>query len=142
MRWTTNFKSDYFYRTENKHMPELVTALYNQYTTAKSYYDDLGALTHTQQMEASVFHKWNTCFNEFEGRKSNSNTAKITEVTTTKLSDFNTQLGRRLLCIDDIKSVLTNKHKFRIIYTDDDTFLTKDPSFEPEEEGESLFSFE
>ena len=142
MRWTKNFNSDYFYRTDKKHMAELVTALYNQYTTAKSYYDDLGALTHIQQIEASVFHKWNMCFNEFEGRKSNSNTAKITEVTTTKLSDFNTQLGRRLLCIDDIKSVLTNKHKFRIIYTDDDTFLTKDPSFEPEEEGESLFSFE
>ena len=142
MRWTKNFNSDYFYRTDKKHMAELVTALYNQYTTAKSYYDDLGALTHTQQMEAGVFHKWSKCFDDFECKQSNSNTAKITEVTTTKLSDFNTSLGRRLLCIDDIKSVLTNKHKFRIIYTDDDTFLTKDPSFEPQEEGESLFSFE
>jgi hypothetical protein len=47
-----------------------------------------------------------------------------------------------LLCIDDIKSVLANKHKFRIIYTDNDTYLTKDPVFEPEEEGEDLFSFE
>ena len=141
MRWTKNFNSDYFYRTDKKHMAELVTALYNQYTTAKSYYDDIGALTHTQQAEASVFHKWNNFFNEFECKQSNSNTAKICEVTTTKLSDFNTQLGRRLLCIDDIKSVLTNKHKFRIIYTDDDTYLTKDPSFEPQEEGESLFSF-
>ena len=142
MRWTKNFNSDYFYRTDKKHMAELVTALYNQYTTAKSYYDDLGALTHTQQMEAGVFHKWSKCFDDFECKQSNSNTAKITEVTTTKLSDFNISLGRRLLCIDDIKSVLTNKHKFRIIYTDDDTFLTKDPSFEPQEEGESLFSFE
>lgn len=142
MRWTKNFNSDYFYRTDKKHMAELVTALYNQYTTAKSYYDDLGALTHTQQMEAGVFHKWSKCFDDFECKQSNSNTAKITEVTTTKLSDFNTSLGRRLLCIDDIKSVLTNKHKFRIIYTDDDTYLTKDPSFEPQEEGESLFSFE
>jgi hypothetical protein len=141
MRWTKNFNSDYFYRTDKKHMAELVTALYNQYTTAKSYYDDIGALKHTQQQEDGVFHKWNSCFNDFEGKQSNSNTAKICEVTTTKLSDFNTQLGRRLLCIDDIKSVLTNKHKFRIIYTDDDTYLTKDPSFEPEEEGESLFSF-
>jgi hypothetical protein len=141
MRWTKNFNSAYFYRTDKKHMAELVTALYNQYTTAKSYYDK-GALTHTQEVEAGVFHKWNSCFNDFECKKSNSNTAKICEETTTKLSEFNTDLGRRLLCIDDIKSVLTNKHKFRIIYTDDDTYLTKDPSFEPEEEGESLFSFE
>jgi hypothetical protein len=141
MRWTKNFNSVYFYRTDKKHMAEVVTALYNQYTTAKSYYDT-GALKHTQEVEAGVFHKWNSCFNDFECKKSNSNTAKICEETTTKLSEFNTDLGRRLLCIDDIKSVLTNKHKFRIIYTDDDTYLTKDPSFEPEEEGESLFSFE
>lgn len=141
MRWTKNFNSVYFYRTDKKNIAALVTALYEQYTTAKSYYDK-GALTHTQELESSVFHKWNSCFNDFQCKKSNSNTAKICEETTLKLSEFNTDLGRRLLCIDDIKSVLTNKHKFRIIYTDDDTYLTKDPSFEPEEEGESLFSFE
>lgn len=141
MRWTNNFNSDYFYRTDKKHMAELVVSLYEQYPTAKSYYDS-GALAHTQQIESSGFHKWNTCFNDFECKKSNSNTAKICEESTTKLSDFSTQLGRRLLCIDDIKSVLTNKHKFRVIYTDEDTYLTKDPVFEPEEEGESLFSFE
>ena len=140
MRWTKNFNSDYFYRTDKKHMAELVTALYNQYDTAKSYYET-DALTHTQQIESKVFHKWNECFNDFDGKKSNSNTAKICEKTTTNLSDFNTELDRRLLCIDDIKSVLTNKHKFRIIYTDEDTYLTKDPVFEPEEKGESLFSF-
>jgi hypothetical protein len=39
MRWTKNFNSDYFYRTDKKHMAELVTALYEQYATAKSYYD-------------------------------------------------------------------------------------------------------
>ena len=140
MRWTKNFNSDYFYRTDKKHMCDLVTALYNQYTTAKSYYDE-GALSHTRQQESSVFSKWNNCFNEFEGRKSNTNTAKICEENTTKLCDFSKRLKRDILCIDDIKSVLTNKHKFRIIYTDDDTYLTKDPLFEPEEEGESLFSF-
>jgi len=141
MRWTKNFNSEYFYAIDKKHIAELVTTLYNEFPTAKSYYN-IGALKHTQQTEADVFHKWNTCFNEFDCKKSNSNTAKICEENTTKLSDFNTSLGRRLLCIDDIKSVLTNKHKFRIIYTDDDTYLSKDPSFEPEEEGESLFSFE
>jgi hypothetical protein len=140
MRWTKNFNSDYFYRTDKKHMAQLVTTLHNQYTTAKSYYDE-GALKHTQQQEASVFSKWNSCFNEFEGKKSNSSTAKICEETTIKLSDFTKKLKRDILCIDDIKSVLTNKHKFRIIYTDNDTYLTKDPMFEPEEEGESLFSF-
>jgi hypothetical protein len=27
--------------------------------------------------------------------------------------------------------VFTNKHKYRIIYTDDDTYLTLDPAFTP-----------
>ena len=47
------------------------------------------------------------------------------------------------ICIDDVRSVLTNKHKFRVIYTDNDTYLTKDPNFEPieEETGLNLFSF-
>jgi hypothetical protein len=27
--------------------------------------------------------------------------------------------------------VFTNKHKYRIIYTDDDTYLTLDPAFLP-----------
>jgi hypothetical protein len=58
-----------------------------------------------------------------------------------KYSEFVSNLNRRILCIDDIRSVLSNKHKFRIIYTEKDTYLTKDPSFEPKEEmtGMSLF---
>jgi hypothetical protein len=55
-------------------------------------------------------------------------------------SDFIEQLGRSMICIDDCRSALTNKHKYRIIYTDSDTYLTKDPSFEPKEE-ESLFTW-
>ena len=90
-----------------------------------------------------MFHKWSHCFNEFESRKSNSNTAKICNETTVKYSDFIADLGRRILCIDDIRSVLANRHKFRVIYTDKDTYLTKDPSFEPKEEvtGAGLFEF-
>jgi hypothetical protein len=140
-RWTNNFNKDFFYACTKKNMAERAKQLYDSFEHAATWYN-LAALTHAQQVEATVFYKWNQCFDDFEGKQSNSNTAKICEETTIKLSEFNTDLGRRLLCIDDIKSVLTNKHKFRIIYTDDDTYLTKDPSFEPEEEGESLFSFE
>jgi len=51
-------------------------------------------------------------------------------------------LGRRVLCIDDIRSVLANRHKFRIVYTAKDTYLTKDPSFEPKEEQVGIDLFE
>jgi hypothetical protein len=88
-------------------------------------------------------HKSNTCFTTFEPKQSNSNTAKILENTTVKYSEYIESLGRKLICIDDARSALTNKHKYRTIYTDNETYLTKDPSFEPVEEvtGAALFEF-
>jgi hypothetical protein len=110
------------------------------FDTAKSWYDK-GALNHTQQIEMSVFHKWNECFSEFNAKQSNSNTAKICNFQTVQLQDYISSLGRKIICIDDIRSVLTNKHKFRVIYTDNDTYLTKDPTFEPTEQKEELFTW-
>ena len=79
----------------------------------------------------------------FESKQSNSSTAKILQNDTVKYSDFIKDLGRKIICIDDCRSALTNRSKFRVIYTDNDTYLTKDPSFEPTEEvtGASLFQF-
>ena len=114
--------------------------MYDSFEKAETWYN-LGSLEHAKQQEANVFHKWNECFSMYETKPSNSNTAKICSETTVKLSDYIKDLGRSIICIDDIRSVLTNKHKFRVIYTDDDTYLTKDPSFEPQEESESLFTW-
>jgi glycosyltransferase involved in cell wall biosynthesis len=141
-RWTNNFKGKFFFVTNKKAMAEDVKGAYHAYPTAKSWYDK-SALQDTQNLEAGVFHKWNSCFNEFKSKQSNSNTAKILENTTVKHSEYIKDLGRNLICIDDIRSVLTNQHKYRIIYTDKDTYLTKDPSFEPieEEVGLGLFNF-
>ena len=93
------------------------------------------------QKEDLVFHKWNECFNKFKPKQSNTNTAKICSCETVKYKDYVKDLNRSVLCIDDIRSVLTNKHKFRIIYTDKDSYLTKNPSYEPVEQlmGLSLF---
>ena len=44
------------------------------------------------------------------------------------------------ICIDDIRSAQLNRYKYRIIYTDKDTYLTKDPLFVPQEK-ESLWEF-
>jgi hypothetical protein len=141
-RWTKNFNKDFFYGCTKKDMAQRAKDLYDSFENASTWYL-LGSLEHAQQQEATVFHKWNECFNEFKPKQSNTNTAKICNQTTTKLKDFITDLGRNVICIDDIRSVLTNKHKFRIIYTDEDTYLTKDPSFEPvQETTESLFVFE
>jgi glycosyltransferase involved in cell wall biosynthesis len=141
-RWTKNFNSEYFYTCTKKDMAERVTQLYDSFDTADKWYN-LESHTHAKRQEATVFRKWNECFNEFKPKQSNSNTAKICNETTVKVEDFITSLGRTTICIDDIRSVLSNKHKFRVIYTDNDTYLSKDPKFEPIEEatGMSLFEF-
>lgn len=139
-RWTKNFDSQHFFVVNKKNMTTVVTDLYNNVPDAKSWYDN-GILEKYRTIESQVFHKWNTCFSEFAAKQSNSNTAKICNESTVKLKDYISDLDRKIICIDDIRSVLTNKHKFRIIYTDDDTYLTKDPAFEPQEQTESLFTW-
>jgi len=140
-RWTKNFNEDFFYKCTKKDMAEKAKELYDIFEKAERWYN-LGSLDHAKQQEDSVFHKWNNCFREFQPKLSNSNTAKICNETTITHADFIENLGRSVICIDDVRSVLTNKHKFRVIYTDDDTYLTKDPVFEPAEEtSEELFQW-
>jgi glycosyltransferase involved in cell wall biosynthesis len=139
-RWTNNFNDDFFYKCTKKDMAKRAQELYDSFEKPETWYN-LGSLKHAQSMEKNVFHKWNECFQDFVPRNSNNNTAKICSETTMKLQDYIKDLGRKIICIDDIRSVLTNKHKFRVIYTDEDTYLTKDPSFEPNEQEESLVSW-
>jgi glycosyltransferase involved in cell wall biosynthesis len=140
-RWTNNFNKNYFYTCTKKDMADVVIQLYELFENADRWYN-LGSLEHAKQQENVVFTKWNECFNEFTSKKSNSNTAKICDETTITHREFIEKLGRKVICIDDVRSVLTNKHKFRVIYTDSDTYLTKDPSFEPTElTNEELFQW-
>jgi glycosyltransferase involved in cell wall biosynthesis len=140
-RWTNNFIEDFFYECTKKDMAKRALELYLSFEKPETWYN-LGSLKHAAMMEKNVFHKWNTCFNEFEPKLSSTNTAKICNETTTTHSKFIESLGRKVICIDDVRSVLTNRHKFRTIYTDNDTYLSKDPVFEPtEEETEGLFQW-
>jgi len=140
-RWTKNFEGHLFFETNKKEMAEDVLGAYEMFDTAAAWYMK-GSLPHAKNIEDKVFHMWNECFNDFEPRKSNTSTAKICQETTIKLQDFIRGLKRSIICIDDVRSVLTNKHKFRIIYTDNDTYLTKDPNFEPTEDENGLNLFE
>ena len=140
-RWTKNFDEHLFFETNKKDMAEDILGAYDRFVTAKDWYGNGSPLIIAKQKEDQVFHKWNQCFSEFKSRESNNNTAKICSETTVKLQDYIEDLGRSIICIDDIRSVLTNKHKFRVIYTDEDTYLTKDPAFEPQKEAESLFTW-
>jgi hypothetical protein len=140
-RWTKNFDSHLFFETNKKEMAKDVLEAYERFSTASDWYGNGTSLKIATQKENNVLHKWNECFGEFIPKQSNSNTAKICSYDTVRYKDYVNELNRSILCIDDIRSVLTNKHKFRVIYTDNDTYLTKDPNFTPKEEvvGISLF---
>ena len=140
-RWTKNFNHGYFFTTNKKNMAKDILDMYEHADQAWVWYEG-GSLAYHQARENEIFQKWNECFNEFNGRQSNSRTAKICQEKTVKYSDFINELGRSIVCIDDVKSVLTNKHKFRVIYTNADTYLTNDPAFEPEENNTGISLFE
>jgi hypothetical protein len=140
-RWTKNFNDEFFYECTKKNMAERAKQLYDSFEKAETYYN-LEAIKHFNFMERQVFHKWNECFNEFNPKQSNNSTAKILDSITVKYNDYIRDLDRKVICIDDVRSVLTNKHKYRIIYTDENTYLSKNPSFEPKEEEMGLALFE
>jgi len=140
-RWTKNFGHLCFFETNKKQMAKDVLDAYERFQTASAWYGNGNGIKKFSQLEDQVFHQWNECFNEFKPKQSNSSTAKILDFGTVKYREFIESLGRNLICIDDTRSVLTNKHKYRVIYTDNDSYLTKDPTFEPIEEivGSGLF---
>ena len=70
--------------------------------------------------------------------------AKINSTETVCYQDYIKELNRGHLAREDIESVLANRHKFIInVYTDDNTYLSKDPKFKPiEEQSPSVSLFE
>jgi glycosyltransferase involved in cell wall biosynthesis len=138
MRWTSNFDSKHYYTTNKKNMTKLVTDLYNKYDKPQKYYSE-GVLKTQQFLEDGIFHKYSECFNAFKSKQSNNTTAGILEHTTIKYGEYIESLNRSQICIDDVKSVLSNRYRYNIVYTDKDTWLSKDPKFVVPDENENLF---
>lgn len=143
MRWTNNFDKKHFITVNKKDMVELVKKFYDEFVDGPSWYQN-GILKQHIVREGQIFHKWNECFNSFKPKQSNSSKAQILTHKTIRYSDYIKKLDRDVLCIDDITSVLNNKHKYNVIYTDNDTWLTQDPDFvipEDSHQGKDLFNF-
>jgi len=130
-RWTSNFEGHLFFETNKKNMVKDVLGAYDMFSTANEWYNK-GTLIYNQQKELEVFEKWDNCFNAFEPRQSNSYTAKVLSYDTLVYSDYIQDLGRKTICIDDVRSVLTNKSKYAtVLYTDNHTILSKEKDYVP-----------
>lgn len=137
--WSTNFDSKYYTMVKLTEASDTITKLYNN---TDDYYAT-GALDYVQQLDEATAKGWIEFLDSFISKHSNTNAAKINTYETTKYSDFITELDRSNLAREDIESVLANRHKFiNTFYTDKDTYLSKDPTFKPDEEITSTDLFE
>jgi hypothetical protein len=133
--WSDNFNEKYFHKVNIKDAGETITEIYCDTQSAE-------ALDYVCELDDEVAEGWISFLDNFVGKRSNTNSAKINTYETVKYSDYITELNRKHLAREDFESVLGNKHKFiNVCYTDTDTYLSKDPTFKPVEEvvGASLF---
>lgn len=136
--WSDNFNGMLFNKCKQEDVPVVLNKLYNL------PYDNIG-LEYVKQLDDQVAIGWVEFLDNFVGKRSNTNAAKINNYETIKYSDYISELNRKHLAREDFESVLANKYKFiNVWYTDSDTYLSKDPTFKPveQETGASLFSFE
>jgi glycosyltransferase involved in cell wall biosynthesis len=131
--WADNFDSKYYHVTKMKDTSKLITDLHNKDIPLEN-------LNYIKSLDDNTDQAWVDFVNNFSGKKSSSDAAKINNVTTTSYADFIKSLARTHLAQEDIVSILGNRHKFNVIYTDKDTWISKDKDFVPEE-NESLLEF-
>lgn len=121
-RWTKNFDSHHFFICTKQNMAAVVKALYQTYQDPIAYYQR-GALTDYRKLDH--FSMWNSCFSAFDCKKSTSKSARILQQSAVVYRDFIQSLNRSQICIDDVKSVLTNKYRYSVTYTTTDTLMKK-----------------
>lgn len=136
--WSYNFADEHYTMTDMDHAHQIIELVYQ--STPEEYYST-GALEYVKSLDATTQVGWVDFLNNFKSHQSKTNAAKINEYETVKYSDYINDLNRTHLAREDFESVLSNRHKFKVIYTDRNTYLTKDANFTPTEEtaGVSLF---
>lgn len=139
--WSDNFPSKMFSKVKLK---DAATTVKQWYEVDPTEYAKQGTLNYIKNLDDDTATGWIQFLDNFVGKRSNTNAAKINNYSTTKYRDFITDLNRSHLAREDFESVLANKHKFiNICYTEKDTYLSKDPTFKPDQEvtGEGLFQW-
>jgi hypothetical protein len=133
--WSDNFDSSLYTKCRQDDVPAILNKLYTE--------DSHGALEYVKSLDDAVAIGWVKFLDEFVGKRSNTNAAKINTYETIKYRDYIKELDRSHLAREDFESVLANKYKFvSVYYTDNDTYLSKDPTYKPVEEETSVSLFD
>jgi len=134
--WSDQFDSRFYVKCNIRNAARVIQSAYD--TSQQSF----EALSYIRTLDSETAQGWIHYLNSFSGKRSNSSNAKINSHTTVKYRDFIVSLDRSHLAREDFESVLSNRHKFiNVLYSDKDTYLSKDPTFLPKEEaiGRALF---
>jgi glycosyltransferase involved in cell wall biosynthesis len=134
--WSDNFDSRFYTKTNIKEAGQVIKSLYDTTVNPK-------ALDYVKSLDDMVSIEWIKFLDMFIPKRSNTNTAKINTYTTVTYADYIIDLDRSHLAREDFESVLSNRYKFlHVVYTDANTYLSKEPSYEPKEELGGLNLFE
>ena len=134
--WSDNFNEKYFHKVNIEDAAETIVDIYCDTQSTE-------ALDYVRKLDDEVAQGWVKFLDDFVGKRSNTNAAKINTYDTIKYRDYITELNRKHLAREDFESVLSNKHKFLTVwYTDNDSYLSKDPTYKPVEEVTGIGLFE
>lgn len=131
--WGDNFDSKYYHVVKPKDASAKIKELYDQPIPTIN-------LDYIKNLDDNTAQAWIDFLDNFKGKQSSSDAAKINQKTTIKYRDFIVELDRGHLAQEDIVSILGNRHKFNVVYTDKDTWLSKEENFIPTEEVDSPLS--
>lgn len=135
--WVENFKPAYFIQDSFENVVSYIKEVFSD----EGGYDivaQIGNIDYVWYRDEKAKLEWENLFTTTEIPRQTTNAAKINSYETVRYSDFVIDLNRQYLAIDDVMSVLTNRYKYRIIYTDTNTYLTKDMNFTPHESQGAL----
>lgn len=134
--WSDNFNEKYFHKVNIKDAAETIKQVYGSIQSVE-------ALDYVCDLDDVVSKGWIQFLDNFVAKRSNTNSAKINSYETVKYRDYITDLNRKQLAREDFESVLSNRKKFvNVLYTDNDTYLSKNPQFRPTEETLSTGLFD
>jgi len=133
--WSDNFNAKYFHKVNIKDAGATIVDIYGSRQSSE-------ALEYVKSLDNEVAIGWIKFLDNFVSKHSNVNTAKINTYETVNYTDYLSELNRSHYNRDDFISVYNNRYKFcNLTYTDEHSYLSKDPTFKPVEEvtGASLF---
>ena len=135
--WSDNFDEMLFHKCKQEDVPAKLNELYNTTYGAEG-------LGYVLLLDDQVAESWIKFLDSFVGKRSNTNAAKVNTYETLCYKDYIKDLNRSHLAREDFESVLSNRYKFcNVLYTDENSYMSKDPTYKPQEEatGASLFQF-